>query len=111
MLKRKKDLICLDRNDQFGVPYNMTMFGGPTAKVNKYLSLHFRPCVPVQITDANRETVKCGVKNITDSVELQQKLEDAKEYVGNAIVTALFTTESFIQNEYKNERVKRASKI
>jgi hypothetical protein len=101
----------LDRNDQFGVPYNMTMFGGPTAKVNKYLSLHFRPCVPVQITEANRETVKCGVKDINDKAELQRKLDDAKEYVGNAIVTALFSTETFMVNEYNEKRIKRSSKI
>ena len=90
----------------------MKMFGGPTAKRNKYLSLNFRPCIPIQLTAENRGKVKCGVENIHDFTEMQKKHENAIKYVGNAIITALFTSEVFISDKYgKKERISRTSKI
>ena len=57
----------------------MTIFGGQNAKRHRLLSIMFRPCVPT-------ENGICRVRDVTNHTELMAKLDEAKEYVGNAVI-------------------------
>jgi hypothetical protein len=40
----------------------------------------FRPCIP------SEQSGTCQVKDLKNQTELMEKLEEAKEYVGNAVL-------------------------
>ena len=59
---------------------NMTIYGGKSAIKHRLLSVMFRPCVP------SEQSGTCQVKDLKNQTELMEKLEEAKEYVGNAVL-------------------------
>ena len=46
---------CLDNSDEFGNPINMTMYGNWEAGVSRSLSIIYRPCIPKQRTELNKD--------------------------------------------------------
>ena len=45
-MKKKNMFFCLDKNDQFGNPVNMTLYGSGVSGVSRGLDIVYRPCIP-----------------------------------------------------------------
>ena len=62
-MKKKNSFFCLDKADQFGNRFNMTIFGNFPSGIGRYLSIIYRPCVPKQRTEFNKNE-KCLIDDI-----------------------------------------------
>ena len=47
-------MYCLDKNDKFGNPVDMNTYGNWESHFVRYLSLTYRPCIPKQRTEFNK---------------------------------------------------------
>ena len=53
-MKKKDMFFCLDKDDQFGNPVDMTMYGAWEIHYHRSLSIIYRPCQPKQRTELNQ---------------------------------------------------------
>ena len=58
----------------------MNFFGSEENMEGRSLAIYYRPCVP---SAANSD---CLVTNVTDKAAMDQHLEAAKEYLGEAVI-------------------------
>ena len=65
MKKKKNMFYCLNETDQYGKPYNMTIYGNFDGGHDQGLNIVYRPCIPRQKTDLNQNE-SCLIDDISN---------------------------------------------
>jgi len=65
-LKNEKRMYCLNHRDQFGELLHLNLRGGSSSHNHTFLSIMYRPCIPTQRTEQNKDTGTCLVNDLTD---------------------------------------------
>lgn len=63
-MKNKTYFYCIDKTDAFGKPLNMELYGQFTDHVFRVLHIMYRPCVPRQRTDENKDIENCLIDDM-----------------------------------------------
>jgi len=66
-MKSQNSLYCIEKKDQFGSNLDLQ------EKINKldFLSIIFRPCIPTQRTELNKDTGTCLVNDLSNKTEME----------------------------------------
>jgi len=100
-------MYCLDESDVHGNPLNLTLYGNEVSQMFRGLSILFRPCIPRQINDFNKEHGKCLINDAKDLKQLENKLDESTAYVGSAKLIMLYNFEWFDPSAYHDKTIKR----
>ena len=84
-LKAKKaanQFYCLANEDIWGNAVDFDIYGNWANSLVRAISIIYRPCVPRQETEFNRDTEKCLVQDPKDPAEMDKMFQRSQEYVG-----------------------------
>jgi len=63
LIKSSDDLLCLNTNDVFGNPLDLSIYGGYKYSIYRSITILYRPCIPTNHSLAQNDT-KCVIEDI-----------------------------------------------